>query len=59
MLFSLFLNALMLLDETVSTSRAFQRCEKKYFLTFFISAYFYLSFIFAEEKSFWFCFTKE
>ena len=37
MLFSLFLNALMLLDETVSPSRAFQRLitrrEKKYFLT--------------------------
>jgi len=43
MLFSLFLNAyniiLMLLDETVSPSRAFQRlitrCEKKYFPTSF------------------------
>jgi len=39
MLFSLFLNALMLRDETISPSRAFQRlitrCEKKYFLTSF------------------------
>ena len=39
MLFSLFFNALMLLDETVSPSRALQRlitwCEKKYFLTSF------------------------
>ena len=38
-LFSLFLNTLMLLEETVSSSRAFQRLitqyEKKYFLTSF------------------------